>query len=360
MHRFILPSYAAQRLCRCKVFVNLPLLLLLSVFAASWVQAQTLIKGQVLDALDQSPLEGVSVYFDGTSLGTITNAAGFFELPLSQKINATLVVSYLGYETRSIVDLQNLSKGFTAKIFLEEAVVSLDEVVLEPDTWSRERKYRLFKRTFLGEDTAAQRTKILNPEVLRFYYNKQTATLYAYASAPLNIQNKYLGYLVRYALTDFELSFFKDTVQNEWPQEYISYYAGTSFFTPLALQTKSKYAKNRAKAYDGSTLFFMRMLILGQLKENGFRFFYGQKEVPWEVVFGLNQEEDFLKVTQEIPRITILHKKKQSVLEAVNGPFYLDGLGNFAPANRLSFGGYMGGKRVAAMLPLDYGISEQP
>ena len=127
-----------------------------------------------------------------------------------KKINATLVVSYLGYETRSIADLQNLSKGFTAKIFLEEAVVSLDEVVLEPDTWSRERKYRLFKRTFLGEDPAAQRTKILNPEVLRFYYNKQTATLYAYASAPLNIQNKYLGYLVRYALTDFELSFFKD------------------------------------------------------------------------------------------------------------------------------------------------------
>ncbi|MDG1046923.1 MAG: carboxypeptidase-like regulatory domain-containing protein, partial [Flavobacteriaceae bacterium] len=82
MHRFILSPYAAQRLCRYKVFVNLPLLLLLSVFAASWVQAQTLIKGQVLDALDQSPLEGVSVYFDGTSLGTITNAAGFFELPL--------------------------------------------------------------------------------------------------------------------------------------------------------------------------------------------------------------------------------------------------------------------------------------
>ena len=218
MHRFILSPYAAQRLRRCKVFANLLLLLLLSVFAASWVQAQTLIKGQVLDALDQSPLEGVSVYFDGTSLGTITNAAGFFELPLSQKINATLVVSYLGYETRSIADLQNLSDGFTAKIFLEEAVVSLDEVVLEPDTWSRERKYRLFKRTFLGEDTAAQRTKILNPEVLRFYYNKQTATLYAYASAPLNIQNKYLGYLVRYALIDFELSFFKDTVQNEWPK----------------------------------------------------------------------------------------------------------------------------------------------
>ena len=103
----------------------------MALFCCGMLWAQQRIKGQVLDALDQSPLEGVSVYFDGTSLGTITNAAGFFELPLSQKINATLVVSYLGYETRSIADLQNLSEGFTAKIFLEEAVVSLDEVVLE-------------------------------------------------------------------------------------------------------------------------------------------------------------------------------------------------------------------------------------
>jgi len=148
MHRFILSPYADQRSCCYKIFASLTLLLLFSVFATSWIQAQTLIKGQVLDALDQSALEGVSVYFDGTSLGTITDEAGFFELPLAQKINATLVVSYLGYETRSIADLQNLSKGFTAKIFLEEAVVSLDEVVLEPDTWSRERKYRLLNAPF--------------------------------------------------------------------------------------------------------------------------------------------------------------------------------------------------------------------
>ena len=328
----------------------------MALFYCGMLWAQQRIKGQVLDALDNTPLMGVSVYFDGTSIGTITDESGIFELPLAQKINAALVVSYLGYETRSIADLQNLSKGFTAKIYLEEEAVALDEVVLEPDTWSRERKYRLFKRAFLGEDTAAQRTKILNPEVLRFYYNKQTVTLYAYASAPLKIQNKHLGYLMRYALIDFELSFFKDTVQNEWPQEYISYYSGTSFFTPLTIQTKSKHAKNRAKAYEGSTLQFMRSIMLGQFEKNGFKLYYNKKELPWEAVFSLNQEEEFLKVTQEIPRITILHKRKQSIMEAVSGPFFLDGLGNFAPANRLSFGGYMGYKRVASMLPLDYGI----
>ena len=100
----------------------------------------------------------------------------------------------------------------------------------------------------------------------------------------------------------------------------------------------------------------MRSIMLGQLEKNGFKLYYNKKELPWEAVFSLNQEEEFLKVTQEIPRNTILHKRKQSIMEAVSGPFFLDGLGNFAPANRLSFGGYMGSKRVAAMLPLDYGI----
>ena len=90
----------------------------MALFYCGMLWAQQRIKGQVLDALDNTSLMGVSVYFDGTSIGTITDESGIFELPLAQKINAALVVSYLGYETRSIADLQNLSKGFTAKIYL--------------------------------------------------------------------------------------------------------------------------------------------------------------------------------------------------------------------------------------------------
>ncbi len=55
-----------------------------------------LIKGQVLDALDNTPLMGVSVYFDGTSIGTITDESGIFELPLAQKINAGTRSELLG------------------------------------------------------------------------------------------------------------------------------------------------------------------------------------------------------------------------------------------------------------------------
>lgn len=333
-------------------------LLFLFCFSWSWVQAQKTFKGQVLDATDQSALEGVSVYFDGSSLGTITNAQGYFELQYPTSLNAPLVISYLGYATRSIEDLQQLKEGVTAKIYLEELAVALEEVVLEPDTWSRERKYRIFKRSFLGEDAAGQRAKILNPEVLRFYYNKAQATLYAYASAPIQIANKYLGYLVQYELLDFELSFYTDTVTQEWPEEYIVYYSGTSFYSPLSLQTKAKYERHRAQIFEGSALAFMRSLIQGRLKADGYRFFYERKEVDPELFIDTKREGELLQVTHKVPRLSILFQKRQSVIEATKGPYYVDELGNFSPAYRISFGGYMGSKRVAAMLPLDYGLPE--
>lgn len=327
-------------------------------FCMASLSAQQQIKGQVLDALNKTPLDGVSVYFDGSSLGTITNAQGMFELNVPSSLSAPLVISFLGYETKSIENIQNLKAGFTAKIFMVEQAVVLDEVVLEPDTWSRERKYRIFKRSFLGNDVAAQRSKILNPEVLRFYYNQKEATLYAYAAAPIRIANKYLGYELQYELLEFELSFYTDTVAREWPEEYITYYSGTSFFSPLSLQTKSKYERNRAKIFEGSTLAFMRSLIQGKLKTDGYRFFYEKKEVDPDLFIITKREGDLMKVTHEVPKITVLYQKNQSVIEATKGPYYIDGLGNFSPAYRISFGGYMGIKRVAAMLPLDYGLPD--
>ncbi|MCW1952844.1 MAG: carboxypeptidase-like regulatory domain-containing protein, partial [Flavobacteriia bacterium] len=73
------------------------LLLLLLGLSMNWAQAQKTIQGQVLDALNKTPLDGVSVYFDGSSLGTITNAQGKFELTVPSSISAPLIVSYMGY-----------------------------------------------------------------------------------------------------------------------------------------------------------------------------------------------------------------------------------------------------------------------
>lgn len=60
--------------------------------------AQEIISGSVYNAKDSTALDAVSVFYDGTSLGTTTNSSGFFSL---EKYNgqAPLVISFLGYET---------------------------------------------------------------------------------------------------------------------------------------------------------------------------------------------------------------------------------------------------------------------
>ncbi len=56
--------------------------------------------GYVFDSKTKEPLPGASVYFDGSSMGTITNLDGQFKLQSTIKTHATLIISHLGYVTK--------------------------------------------------------------------------------------------------------------------------------------------------------------------------------------------------------------------------------------------------------------------
>ena len=76
-------------------------LTVLSLLAVSFAYAQNItVKGTVTDAADNSPLIGAGVQVKGSAQGTTTDVDGNFEIKCSQ--NATLVVSYVGYETLEI------------------------------------------------------------------------------------------------------------------------------------------------------------------------------------------------------------------------------------------------------------------
>ena len=76
-------------------------LTVLSLLAVSFAYAQNItVKGTVTDAADNSPLIGAGVQVKGSTQGTTTDVDGNFEINCSQ--NATLVVSYVGYETLEI------------------------------------------------------------------------------------------------------------------------------------------------------------------------------------------------------------------------------------------------------------------
>ncbi len=76
------------------------LLLLLSAFGLG-LHAQQRITGKVTDGEDGLALPGVNILIKNTSEGTITDAGGNYEIQAG--IGATLVFSYIGYDSREIV-----------------------------------------------------------------------------------------------------------------------------------------------------------------------------------------------------------------------------------------------------------------
>ena len=79
-------------------------------------QAQHSITGKVLNDENDSPIAGASVYFNNTSLGTITSSNGSFFLP--DAVNGELIVSSVGFErlifTFNLAQLKG--KSFTFKL----------------------------------------------------------------------------------------------------------------------------------------------------------------------------------------------------------------------------------------------------
>lgn len=86
------------------------------------VLQQKLVSGTIQDA--EGPIVGATVMEKGTSNGTITDLDGRFSLNV--KPGATLVISYVGYDTQEIA----VGNQSTFQVSLESANKSLDEVVV--------------------------------------------------------------------------------------------------------------------------------------------------------------------------------------------------------------------------------------
>jgi len=89
--------------------------------------AQTTISGKVIDTKG-IPIAGANVYLDGTYDGATSLEDGSFVFTTEEEGTQALVISYLSYETKTIVD--EVNKLSNLQIKLREDVESLDAVVL--------------------------------------------------------------------------------------------------------------------------------------------------------------------------------------------------------------------------------------
>ncbi|SDG38037.1 SusC/RagA family TonB-linked outer membrane protein [Psychroflexus sediminis] len=93
---------------------------------STWTYSQEIdIEGSVSDMDSGMPLLGVNVIIEGTTKGTTTNFDGEFLLT-SVPTDATLVFSYLGYETKKV----NVAETTDFTIQLQSDTQALDDVVV--------------------------------------------------------------------------------------------------------------------------------------------------------------------------------------------------------------------------------------
>jgi hypothetical protein len=229
----------------------------LFLYATSFAQIK--ISGRVINENNNS-VEAASVYLNNTTIGVSTKADGSFELNTTPGAYV-LIVSYIGYKTiQHQLNTANYTKPLTFKLAIQENI--LNEVVLKKTIYNAEWKFNLeqFKNNFLGRTNLAKRCEILNPKTLHFEFDKKTGILTAEVKEPLLLKHKDLGYLITFDLVHFSLSSNK-----------VNYYGYTKFENLKGGKRKEKrWKKNRLKAFYGSKMHFVRSLINGTTKEEGY------------------------------------------------------------------------------------------
>lgn len=216
------------------------------------------ISGIVRDNKDGLP--GASIYLSGYKIATVADNKGRFKLPNLQPGSYSILVQIVGYlpYSKSVIIAD---KSVEVELVLKENIAQLDEVVIRADP-NRQKYINQFKEFFIGKTPNALQCKILNPHVLHVDYDVTKSTLTVSTTEFLIVENKALGYRLKYMLDNFEYN----------SRTHIIYYSGHPFFEELKASTakKKKYIAARETAYYGSSQHFFRSLYANRAKEEGF------------------------------------------------------------------------------------------
>ncbi|WP_298534572.1 TonB-dependent receptor [uncultured Algibacter sp.] len=109
------------------------LTILLILLFAFHVQGQSVINGVVLNE-KKEPVVGANIYLEGTYDGGSTDINGAFSFTTTEKGTQTLLISFLSYETYTMVGDVSYMKDISVK--LKADVNTLDAVVLSAGTFS--------------------------------------------------------------------------------------------------------------------------------------------------------------------------------------------------------------------------------
>ena len=313
------------------------------------VGSSQVIKGTILDKETHEKILSAYVYFNGTFVGTSADQNGYFELDISKNISMPLTISAIGYYS---VTLSDLSTSKPVQVFMKPKSYEMNDVVISGKSLIKQRKANLsvFRYAFLGSTDNANKCEIINEGDITFNYNKDKDTLKAYASKPIIINNKALGYKVTYYLDEFEL----------YRRENNSFFFTGNIIFNEDLTTdftqKKFFESNREESYYGSRMHFFRVLWKGNLDFSAFKIIdsNNMKLSYKDIVFKENSLTKYLKYPQKLG-ICYDEGKPSSFISFPKEEIYFEENGYYDP-KLIEWEGLMAQKRIADWLPYEYSI----
>lgn len=357
------------------------LLILFSLFFASNVFGQEThytVTGKVIDKNTKAPLLGASVFAQNTTFGIATDAEGNFKLKVPNG-GYVLVVSFSGYETESMRISNSIADQGSIVIEVRPREKSMAEVSIVAtsevkDGWQKFGQF--FTDNFIGSSEFSKQATIKNPEVLKFYFSKKKNRLKVIAADPVIVTNQALGYIIKFAIDSFSYEYNTNNSQ----------FIGYPLFEEMhgTAEQEAQWKSNRAKAYNGSMLHFMRSLYNKTLESEGFEIQFmvktndNEHTIPVNNIYAaLNYDKDDSTKTVAFypnqPDIVVIYKKakpEQGFLDfdpKANKNFQASILtisddevivieqnGYYFDQINITVNGYLAYEKVGNMLPFDY------
>lgn len=241
--------------------MRFPRLIIMCFFLPMVTLAQTgVISGIITNSESKKPVPRASIFLGNSSVGSATTEDGKYTLSGIRPGQYTLVVTVLGFETYNKTVLVG-REPIRLDIQLAQKPLMLREVVISSAAdWKK--NYEWFKKDFIGVDDNAKSCFVQNPHILNLVYNRTKQTLEANGDEFLVVDNKALGYRVKFLLQEFK----SDKISN------IIFREGQQLFEDLpgSAGQKKKWHQKREEAYYGSAMHFYRSLSASKLTEEGF------------------------------------------------------------------------------------------
>ncbi|MDQ2719048.1 MAG: carboxypeptidase-like regulatory domain-containing protein [Bacteroidota bacterium] len=348
--------------------------------ASLTLHAQTFytVRGKVIDKITKAPLQAASIFAQNTTLGEASDASGNFSIRLPEG-GYSLVATYTGYETETIRINHAFSQDSNFVFELKPKEKALEEVSVAisnevADGWQKYGSF--FSENFIGTSKFAKQCIIKNPEILHFYFSKKRNRLKVLAKEPLIVDNFALGYTLKFAI---------DSFTNEYNTK-TNLFVGYPLFLEMqgSPEQQQTWTKNRAIAYQGSMLQFMRSLYSRSLQEDGFELQFIIKNnnqeipIPLKDLYGaLNYtKDDSTKTVEFFPNqneVAVIYNNARpedayleqdstarknfqlSTLTFTSGEsIIIEQNGYYYDQTDIITNGYLGFKKIGDMLPYDY------